>query len=68
MKLPKHLEKLLEKWFIAKGPKTNTVDDGLDCDVCNDAQWWADHGFSEAERQFFCGPAGINCPGFGGDN
>lgn len=31
-----------------------------DCTLCNDAQWWADNGFTEAERRAFC--ASIGCP------
>ena len=67
MKLPKRTEKLIEKWLTTKGPNTESTNEQLDCEICNDPQWWADHGYSEAERQFFCGPAGIHCPGFGDD-
>jgi len=38
---------------------------GITCDLCNDAQWWADNGFTEDERQAACGPQGIKCDGFG---
>lgn len=31
-----------------------------DCTLCNDAQWWIDNGFSEAERRAFC--LSIGCP------
>ena len=67
MQIPKKVEKFLEKWLTTKGPKTHTASEQLDCDICNDPQWFLDHGYSEAERHFLCGPAGINCPGFGGD-
>ncbi len=38
------------------------------CEICNNAQWWADNGFSEAERKLMCGPADLNCPGFGSED
>jgi hypothetical protein len=65
MLIPKRTTKLLEKWAATKGPQTNLTTEQVDCDICNDPQWWSDHGYSEAERQFFCGPSGIACPGFG---
>lgn len=39
---------------------------GITCDLCNDAAWWPENGFTPEERQAACGPTGINCPGFGG--
>lgn len=38
----------------------------ITCELCDNAAWWAENGFSEDERQAMCGPAGIDCPGFGG--
>lgn len=35
-----------------------TLDD--DCTLCNNAQWWIDNGFTEAERRAFCNS--IGCP------
>lgn len=67
MKIPKHVHEFLERWVTTKGPHRASTDEQLDCDICNDPAWWPAHGFSEAERQFMCGPAGIDCPGFGGD-
>lgn len=67
MKIPKHVHDFLERWVTTKGPHRASTDEQLDCDICNDPTWWPAHGFSEAERQFMCGPAGIDCPGFGGD-
>ncbi len=37
------------------------------CELCNDAAWWAQNGFSEAERRQICGPGDLDCPGFGKD-
>lgn len=31
-----------------------------DCTLCNNAQWWIDNGFTEAERRAFCNS--IGCP------
>lgn len=42
-----------------------TTDFDPTCDLCNDEDWWSANGFSEAERQAFCGPGGLECPGFG---
>ena len=38
--------------------------DGITCDLCNNAQWWTDNGFTDEERHHFCGSQGIACPGF----
>ena len=40
--------------------------EGITCALCNDAAWWPANGFSEADRQAFCGPDGLDCPGFDG--
>ncbi len=39
----------------------------ITCDLCNDPAWWAQNGFSEAERRQICGPQDLGCPGFGED-
>lgn len=67
MLIPKRVTKLLEKWAATKGPQTHLASEQVDCDLCESNTWWAEHGYSEAERQFFCGPQGIQCPGFGDD-
>jgi len=51
-----------------KASRTEQADTGgVTCDLCNDAAWWPANGFSEAERQQFCGPRDLKCPGFGGE-
>ncbi len=37
-------------------------DSGITCEICADAAWWPANGFSEADRQDFCGPDGLDCP------
>ncbi len=48
---------------ISKGENVMAVLD-ITCDLCNDAAWWSQNGFTEEERQAMCGPQGINCKGF----
>jgi hypothetical protein len=38
----------------------------ITCELCNDEPWWPANGFSESDRQDWCGPDNLNCPGFGG--
>lgn len=57
------LKKLID--LIDTTPET-LGDEGITCELCDNADWWPQNGFSEAERQAICGPNGIGCPGFGG--
>lgn len=65
---PRKIAQLIEKLQAADWRRSGFSeedDPGISCDICNDPDWWVRNGFSEAERQFFCGPSGLNCPGFG---
>lgn len=59
MKLPKRLKNILR--VLTRMEEF----DGPVCDFCTDDANWV--GVDPADRQDFCGPEGLNCPGFEGE-
>jgi len=63
------LNRLTQRVMLAliRNPPDSLMNASLDnitCDLCNNAAWWPDNGFTEADRRAYCGPDGLDCPGF----
>ncbi len=66
MKFKMHAQRFAG-WLTARRAATASAPAaaaGPVCEFCNDDKNWK--GVPAEERQAFCGPAGLGCPGFGG--